>query len=302
MGEGKLQKLLDKALQMRLCKQFRNSFDQQYSLVYKAFEVPLSIRKVVHQISPIGYEKAASTLWPPCAIPLWVTLSGIVVCEWKHWFAERKSVIVRYYPEYGMAVEWARNYKQLGYLILQNILTSEAEMCPEVVEVGKCLGIEDIDDVYKLWESFGDRPVGFAKHNLFYSDLPQSCFENDLSIYSGDFPTVDSISEEQLKKTCLFELHGLFKDGIPVIDIRQQVSSSDISPPWLKGKKMNDVFKQLLKQGDLAGSWMTLCSKGWKYEDAKEALLELAQRTDNLRLKILAECWCSLPFKKDDNY
>ncbi len=207
--------------------------DQQFGAAYKALGVPAPVREVVHGVSPIGYEKQIPALLPPVAIPLWSTLSGVVICEWRHWFNERKPVIVRFYPESGLAVEWARSYEQFGYLILQNVLESQAELSPEVEEVAGHLGIADLNAVFAMWEKLGDHSSAFVTHESFVEDLPQSCFDEDMSGYRGDFPVFTATAGAPLDSTCSFEVHRRFSAGMPVLDVRDRVRGTEDAPPWL---------------------------------------------------------------------
>ncbi|QDT25171.1 hypothetical protein Enr10x_04660 [Gimesia panareensis] len=301
MEISKQQTLLDKAIKKRQAGNDLFSFEDVFTETYKVLEVPQQLLKVVHQMSLIGYQQKIDSLCPPCALPLWRTMSGVIVCEWRHWFCNREPVVARFYPEHGMALEWARNYTQLSYLIIQNILTAEAEMCDEVQSVATCLGIEDIKEVAGIWEDHGDDPSAFISHRSFRSNLPQSCYNDDLRSYHGDFPT-DRGTTDDLQQTCSFELHTRFREGKPVLDVRQRIRSSGDAPPWLMSDKQLDVFNQLQASGDLAGAWMSLCSSGWNYGDAKQALLSLAGTVNDRRLKVLAENWCSLPFSDDARY
>lgn len=298
---SKQQTLLDKAIKKRQAVNDLYSFDGVFTETYKVLEVPKELLIVIHQMTLVGYQKKIGSLFPPCALPLWRTMSGVMVCEWRHWFCDRTPVVARFYPEHGVTLEWARNYTQLSYLILQNILTAEGEMCDDVQSLAKCLGIKDIMKVVGIWEDHGDDPAAFISHHSFRSNLPQSCYNDDLRSYNGDFPT-DRGTTDDLKRTCSFELHNRFMGGKPVLDVRQRIRSSDESPPWLMCDKQLDVFNDLQAAGDLAGAWMSLCSSGWNYGDAKQALLSLAGTINDYRLKVLAENWCSLPFPDDVRY
>jgi hypothetical protein len=302
MDEKRLEDLLQAALELRRSGDSDQECDPIFGPAYEALEVPAALVQAARQVGELAFDAWLPHLFPPCAIPLWIAPGGLYLCEWRHWFVGRQVVIADFSPETAIATERARSYQQLGYLVLLNLLEIEGELTPLVRKTAKALGIVDLEDLETRWEEGGDLPSAFLTHPAFRSDLPQSCFDSGLAAYGGDFPAPREGRRGNLSATCSFELHGRFRGGRADLSPRQAAAASSASPLWLRGGEQPEVFSQLLAEGDLGGAWMSLCSSGWTYGEAKAAIDQLVAAHDDLRFKIQAACWSALPFGDGDRY
>lgn len=300
MERSKLEKIL-KNLEKRIeSGRVIYNFNELFSPAQKALNVPGSLKQGVLNNPPIGFEFGAAVLLPPCAIPLWVTLSGVVVCVWKHWFSERKLTIVRVYPENKMALEYARTFEQLYCLIILNVLDMEGGLSPDVSSLAEELSL-DTELIVSHWEKYGDDPLELDKLKAF-DNKPLFSFGEDVETYNGDFPVFSKTKFSFLSnEICSYELHERFEHGKPQLDIRDQIDGN--IPIWLKTwETKKEVFDKFLSIGDYKAAWFTLCSSGWKFGDAKEAINQLIEATDDIDFKIVMKSWLSQPFKNDVQY
>lgn len=279
-----------------------------YDAVYRALLVPVPVLEVLQRRVFDWASLEVRSLFPPCLVPLWSSDSGIVVGEWRHWFVKRDSVIVEHYGltsagAQHMTLELARDYTQLGYLMVLRELESAAEVGERQRELALALGVEDFDAVVSIWEEHGDLEAGFASHPAFRKALPQSCFDYRLDRYTGDFPWPGmALGSSALRRVSLSEIHSRFRHGSPSFEFRERVAELANAPPWLKGGDQARTFREALKFGDLGGAWLTLCSVGWRYGDARQAILDLADACDDRRFRVLALTWSALPFDEDAMY
>ncbi|MEM1180496.1 MAG: hypothetical protein AAGM22_19280 [Acidobacteriota bacterium] len=277
--------------------------DVIYAPLYAALQIPRSLLDLIEAADLISVQDSwIPFLFPPCGIPLWGS-SHLFIYEWRHWFVDgRAPVLVESDPELGTVFELARTYEQLGYFIAQNELVISDEETDDFQVACRAFDIGDKEDVVSRWEASGDLRSAFASHRSFEGNLPQSCVPAKSLYYKGDFPlhTLELVGD--LSKTTSFELCGSSGHAQVQRQLRDLVRSRSSSPPWLRSTDQAAVFDRLIREHDLAGAWLSLCSSGWTYGDAKDALARLAEHTDDYRFKIQATCWSSLPFYDSQRY
>ena len=277
------------------------SFYQLYKNLYKAMGCSDGLLKFTSEEKPIGYDFSFGALMPPCAVPFWNHYSSITICAWINCFSDKKNNFVKFYSEEKMALELARTQKQFKYIIMLNIFELHEEINDEVKRIADLFEINDLENVFSLWESNGDLPSIYNDHDAFLGKLPQSCFDDSMGEYNGEFFNSNK-SPLNLNYVCSFELHSRFKKGVPNLDIRDEVKKLKETPKWLKEGDQLENFEFFFEQKKFQKAWITLCSTGWKYDDAKQAMIKLSESTDDLFFKILTLCWTNQPISGSANY
>jgi len=266
------------------------------TLLQQLEEIPTYIRSFIDE-GYFGYDKSVRRVFPPCVTPLWGDFSGAIVGIWNHFsFSVRASTIVEIDMEMGVAVEVARDFKQLAHVVALNILENEGEMNDVVTSYCKQLGIVDAAMLHRIWRRYGDDVAGLLELPSFLH-APQDCIE-DLSMYKGEFPVYQNICEtiENLNSVNSFEYHDRFEEGLPK-------NTKEPNVAWLqKNTCKKAVFEENFKAGCYDRAWMALCSSGWKFEDAVFAFSSLCDVIDDFELKAYFEVWSRLDFPGGDTY
>jgi hypothetical protein len=74
-------------------------------------------------------------------------------------------------------------------------------------------------------------------------------------------------------------------------------------PPWLQaGREQRAVFEALLRDGDLAGAWLTLNSTGWAIADARRAIGDLREAAHDSAFDLLAQTWLTVADESAGGY
>ncbi|MDG9669395.1 hypothetical protein ONV78_16775 [Hahella sp. CR1] len=227
----------------------------------------------------------------PGLIPLWRD-NGRMVGYWKHWFCRRSTTIVIERPQVEyLHSEIARSLDQLLYLACFDDIVSEDGVSDELRHIASAISIQGLDELNELYEDYGDDKACLMRLDVFKRNPP---FHLDSSGYKGDFPNKNMIfSKELLTKTCLTEFDE---------NLKPQVSTLEESPYWLKTDDQEPLFYQLLEDSNFAGAWMSLNSNGWRFSDAKKAMLKLAEKANNPTFSLLANFWSSLPHEQYGSY
>jgi len=271
-----------------------------YQPVYTALGVPSSIVDFVSR-GFNGYNSYHNLAFPPCAIPLYFDHSQAVHCLWKHWLCHRTPTLATYDHETSTVFEEARTFKQLAFQIALNILEIECERNDVTEAAFDALEIYEPDVVVEIWQEMGQHPFAFNSHPAFEGKLPQSSMD-DLTDYSGDFPHRASFSDYHHRRMCSAELHDRCRDGIVQTDVREQAISDSNAPSWLRTTNQRNVFDELLAADELAGAWMSLCSRHWRYSEARAAMQSLAEKVNDDTFTLLAETWCRIPVDDTQSY
>lgn len=227
--------------------------------------------------------------FPPALIPIWSRGArpkylGI----WKHWFVQRDISFVEMYVASGrMTYEVARSSEQFfSYVVLSAIVEADG-LTPEIEHFSKLVAIENLDDIDQVSIESGDSPVGFQKLMQFHSNVPLNCV-SDFDSYSGSFPVVlPNGYSARLENASEFEFP---------IESMEVLSKIDGRPPWLVNTTESclSLFKMCLAEGDFKGAWFALNSRGWRIEDARVAIQELADAAKDQQFDIMVSAWLSI--------
>lgn len=267
-----------------------------------------SFAKIVSgQLQVPDTETYISSLFAPALTPVWSTGAGTIIGLWTHWFSERRApTFVQYYGQttFGvrnMVFEYARTFEQLLYVHLLECFTNDDGIYDATASFMSKVGISDSNSIDKVSMESG-KPEGFLGHPSFVENSPLSCFENPAFHYRGDFPHESmDLTKDTLRNSCNIEYHSGFKNMAPDLTFRDLVEKREDVPIWINAISQRPVFQQLLGDGDLLGAWMSLNSSGWMFGEAKLSIQELAQAARNHSFNVVAETWCSLPFRDNES-
>lgn len=268
---------------------------KEYDEVYEMLGLPEGIRSL--SLGKLGIPRgvveqpARCYGFPPAMIPIWSEPDALIYTGyWKHWFSNRLTSFVRLYVNVACRVkEIACNAEQFfQYIVLQEITFAEG-LTAEVAEFSKSLGVENADELDQLSIDSGDDPKGLLALSEFKALAPLICFD-DQRLYENNFPHRGmKLNYESMSESCSLELNEqLEKDFI---------HSSDC-PEWFKTTNKKKFFYQYLNEDRFKEAWFTLNSNGWSFEDAKKALIGLAEKSVDKEFHKLAESWLSLDHAK----
>ncbi len=225
--------------------------------------------------------------FPPALLPLWSNGSDPSYDGyWKHWFVARQLTIVDYSVEEGRAYEIARDLEQLVWAASLTEYDSP-EAREEVKRFAREMEIEGIESLDELTSSL---PEALRVLPAFGANSPLECYSDDEAGYTGDFPHDRMIlTEENVRNICTIEASE---------QLKARIAALPFGPAWFKSKDQEPVFYDCLHKDDHGGAWMSLNSHGWRYERAKTAILELAERVNHQGFTLLANCWTSQPHEE----
>lgn len=224
--------------------------------------------------------------FPPALVPLWSTGAGTIVGLWKHWCVPGRGLSfcefygVTAFGRRDLVVEIARTFEQLMYVVLLRAIVQADGVTSEVEALARAAGVSDLADVDERSLKTGDDPVGLSDHPAFSwrpGELPGSGAARDVP---------------DLGSTCMFELHGGFREMTPDYSRRRAVSELPQAPPWpLPPPSPQESCAPAIQKGDLRAAWLCLNAPGWTVSRARQSLHALAVRSDAPELLLLAEAW-----------
>lgn len=246
--------------------------------------------------------------FPPALVPIWVTGAQTVFGLWKHWFSTRYPTYVELYGttvfgRRNKVVERGRTLMQAVYVHICVCIIGDDCIDRDVRRFAADCGITDIDELEALLNQGLDERL-LCTHPAFANNLPLALVrEADLGAYKGDFPTPNSPRDPAaLRRYCPYEMdsHSLFvKRGDRSLAEAPRYTQG---PEWFLATAQYDVFARLLRARDLDGAWMCLNSPGWRFEDARHAIRQLAMVHGDPAFSELAAVWSELAFSASDSY
>lgn len=229
----------------------------------------------------------------PALLPLWSGEVPSYTGYWRHWFGSRQMTLVEVIVENKRRTqEIARTFDQLARELVLSAIDGTEELTLEIRTFGTQLdiGTAELRQIEQLWREWGDEKTGLLSLPSFSSAVPLVCLSEG-EAYTGDFPHDGMmLNEETLRNVCTTETSR---------ELHQHIATLPFAPPWFVTTEQSPVFNQLLSEKDYLGAWMSLNSNGWKFLEAKEALRQLAQKTNVPGLDLLAQVWAAVPHEKN---
>jgi hypothetical protein len=266
---------------------------KEYVAIYRDLGIPeVAIRCALGELRVpyLGVDQPAALYgFPPAFVPLWSDQDGpFYVGYWKHWLvSDRQLTIVRMTIEEKRTVrESARTFEQLVRVVAMETLCMLGQKSDLLEHFAAEAGFEeDLELIDEITMRTGSDPRGLLELDAFRSNAPLSCFPGGVG-YSGDFPhAAMPVNERTIANTCGFEIAE---------DLRKRIQDLGLEPPWSDAKNQVATFRTLMAKRDYSGAWMSLNSPGWKFVEAKSALMSLTQEVEDENVRRLAEVWCSL--------
>ena len=270
--------------------------NELYDQLYAAIGIPdraRALAKGTVSIPLLGYSAPyADYGFPPALLPLCSEASGpLLFGYWRHWFVDRACCIVRASVEEGYRVnEIARNFDQFVRVIALEKIVADDGVEADLEEFARRVSITDLEELDSISIKGGDDPTTLLQHPLFGTDAPlRSCSGTG---YKGDFPD-PAVEGRNSPIFCGLE--------IPT-DLHERLRRRASVWPWIRAVDQRPIFDGCLNARDFAGAWMSLNSPGWRFEDAKDALQDLASAAGDPNLQLLARAWCSEPHEIAESY
>jgi hypothetical protein len=273
---------------------------ERYTHLARLLGLPPSIvRCISWQIPPpqaLCFD--APTGWyvfPPALIPLWSNGSSpYYIGYWRHWFVRREPCFVLMYVEAHCASQIARTPEQLYCYLAMESITTEDGISKDLERFAHEVGLADLEELDRVTLVSGDDPRGFRQLRPFVERTPLESVAS-LDEYTGDFPTGDfSGTRAWWRASCSWEIPD---------EVFVRWPDGKERPPWLRaGRDNKAVFAALLRDGDLAGAWLTLNSTGWRMSDARQAVGDLRLAAHDVAFDLLAETWLAVADESAGGY